>query len=204
MTDISEKTIKVLEFVTNFHKNNGYSPSLNEIMTATGIKSLRGVTLQLDKLAQTGYIQRNKQKPRAIKILASRIDMKEEKTIKVPLVGEIPAGMPILAEQNIEEYREVPQYMLHGRSDAFLLRVKGNSMLKANIKSGDIVIVVPQPVPDNGDIVVALFPGENEATLKRYKKLDGYIALLPESDDPLYQPIIGKEFTIQGKLIGKL
>jgi repressor LexA len=159
--------------------------------------------MQLEKLQRLGYLQRGKNSRRAIKILNKPEHINSTDTTKIPLVGEVKAGYNALAEANIEAYYNVPLNILHGRKDAFLLRVKGNSMLKAGFSPGDIVVVIPQTNPLNGDIVVAFNPNDDTATLKRYKKLDDYILLLPESDDPTYQPVVGREFIIQGKVINK-
>lgn len=202
MSNLSDNAKKVFIFVSKFQLKNGYSPSIPEIMEATQIKSIRGVSIQLDKLQKLGYIHRDKQARRAIKILVPPLP--DEDRISLPLVGEVKAGIPTLAQENIEEYREVAKSDLHGRSDAFLLRVNGDSMSKTGLNTGDIVIVIPQPVPNNGDIVVAFNPNEETATLKRFKKMDDYIVLLPESHNPEYKPIIAREVMIQGKVIGKL
>ena len=202
MSNLTDNAKKVFIFVSKFQLKNGYSPSIPEIMEATQIKSIRGVSIQLEKLQNHGYIHRDKQARRAIKILLPPLP--DEDTVSLPLVGDIRAGMPTLAQENIEEYRDVSKSDIHGRSDAFLLRVKGDSMSKTDLNTGDIVIVAPQPVPSNGDIVVAFNPDEETATLKRFKKMDGYVVLLPESHNPEYKPIIVKEIMIQGKVIGKL
>lgn len=202
MSNLTDNAKKVFSFLSKFQSGNGYSPSIPEIMNATGIKSIRGVSIQLEKLQNLGYIHRDKQARRAIKILLPPFP--DQEVIKLPLVGEIRAGQPALAEENIEGYRDVSRVDVHGRSDAFLLRVRGDSMSKAGINTGDIVIVAPQPVPDNGDIVVAFNPDEETATLKRFKKMSEYVVLIPESYNPEYTPIIAKQVMIQGKVIGKL
>lgn len=202
MNVLTDNAKKVFSFVSKFQSENGYSPSIPEIMKATQIGSIRGVSLQLVKLQNLGYIRRDKQARRAIKILLPPLP--DQEAISLPLVGEIRAGQPTLADENIEEYRDVSKSELHGRSDAFLLRVKGDSMSKAGLNTGDIVIVAPQPVPDNGDIVVAFNPNEETATLKRFKKMSEYVVLLPESYNSDYKPIIAKEIMIQGKVLGKL
>lgn len=202
MNKLTDNTKKVFNFVSKYQSDNGYSPSIPEIMRATDIKSIRGVTIQLEKLQNLGYIHRDKQARRAIKILLPPLP--DDEAVRLPLVGEIRAGTPALAQENIEEYREVSKSQIHGRSDAFLLRVRGDSMSKTGLNTGDIVIVAPQPVPDNGDVVVAFNPDEETATLKRFKKMDGYIVLIPESHNPEHKPIIAKEVMIQGKVIGKL
>lgn len=203
MSFLTEKAFQVLNFISSFQEQNGYSPSIPEIAVGANINSIRGVSLQLDKLQKFGYIQRDKNSRRAIKILNKPEQINSIETIKIPLVGEIKAGYNALAQENIEEYYDVPFNLLHGRRDAFLLTVKGTSMLKAGFKPGDIVIVAPQASPLNGDIVVALDPDDDTATLKRFKKMDSFVLLLPESDDPAYQPKIGREFIIQGKVIDK-
>lgn len=203
MNQLSDRTKQVLEYIIDHQKQNGYSPSIPEIMSAVGLKSFRGVTIQLDKLQALGYIQRDKKTRRAIKILNSPENLNSRESIKIPLVGEIKAGYNALAQENIEGYYSIPLTLLHGRRDAFLLRVQGQSMLKAGFKPGDLVIVVPQANPLNGDIVVAFDPDDDTATLKRFKKMDDYVLLLPESDSPKYQPKVGREFVIQGKVINK-
>ena len=202
MENLTSNAKNVFSFISSFQTKNGYSPSIPEIMRTTHIKSIRGVSIQLKKLQDLGYIHREKQARRAIKILLP--PLLNQEMISLPLVGEIHAGQPTLAEQNIEGHFDVPVSDLHGRSDAFLLRVKGDSMSKAGFSSGDIVIVAPQPVPDNGDIVVAFNPEDTTATLKRFKKMDDYVLLIPESYNSEYKPIIAKEVMIQGKVIGKL
>lgn len=203
MHTLSEKAVRVLQFITDFQNQNGYSPSIPQIMQGAKINSFRGVTLQLDKLKAEGYIQREKHSRRAIKILHRPEQITSTETIKVPLVGEVKAGYNALAQENIEGYYDIPLNILHGRRDSFLLRVRGKSMLKAGYAPGDIVIVAPQPNPLNGDIVVAFDPDDDTATLKRFKRMDSYILLLPESDDPAYEPKVGREFVIQGKVIDK-
>lgn len=202
MTNLTDKAKNVFSYVSNFQTKNGYSPSIPEIMRATHIQSIRGVSLQLQKLQDLGYIHRDKQARRAIKILLPPLSNQE--FVSLPLVGEIRAGEPTLAQQNIEGYREVSTSDLHGRSDAFLLRVKGDSMSKAGLNTGDIVIVAPQPVPDDGDIVVAFNEHDDTATLKRFKKMNDYVILIPESHNSEYKPIIAREVMIQGKVIGKI
>lgn len=203
MSILTDKALQVLNFIESFQDQNGYSPSIPEIRIGAKINSIRGVTLQLEKLQRFGYIQREKNSRRAIRILNKAEQIDSTEIVKIPLVGEIKAGSNALAEENIEGYYDVPLNLLHGRRDAFLLRVRGESMLKAGFNPGDVVIVAPQPNPLNGDIVVAFDPSEETATLKRFKKMDNYILLLPESDKPEYQPIIGRQFVIQGKVIDK-
>jgi repressor LexA len=203
MGQLTENSQKVLAFVSKFQSENGFSPSIPEIINGTGIKSNRGVSIQLDKLQGLGFIHRDKNARRAIKILSNPLTRVTE-TARIPVVGQIRAGQPIYAEQQIEEYRDVSITDIHGRTDAFLLRVIGDSMTRAGFNQGDLAIVVPESVPSNGDIVVAFFPDEETATLKRFKRMDNYIVLMPESYNPIYKPIITQEVSIQGKVLGKL
>ncbi len=200
MKDLRPKTEKVLEAIVQFQDEYGYSPSINDIKRITESKSTRGVVMQLDKLQKLGYIKRAENSPRAIRVLIKPLKINKE-VINVPIVGEIKAGYNALAEQNIEGYKKIPLLLARGRRDAFLLRVKGTSMLKAGINPGDLAIIAPQNTANNGDIVVAFDPNDETATLKRFKKFQDYVMLLPESDDPNYHPIIGKQFVIQGRFI---
>lgn len=203
MQDLKPKTKKVLDAITQFYHDNGFSPTIENLKEIAETKSTRGIVLQLDKLQNLGYIQRAKNSRRAIKLL-----IKPQKTyreiIKVPVVGEIKAGYNALAEQNIEGYKNIPLSVTRGRRDAFILRVKGTSMVKAGINPGDLAIIAPQSTANNGDIVVAFDPDDETATLKRFKRLQDYVMLLPESDDPEYKPRIGKQFVIQGRFIDLL
>lgn len=191
----------VFDFVKSYQKDRGYAPSIQEILQNTDLQSLRGVILQLEKLEEAGYIRRQKRIGRAIQILDAT---KPEKTVRVPLVGEVHAGPLTLAEQNIEEYKEIPESMVKGRTDVFLLRVKGNSMNKAGYFPDDIIVVIPASQAQNGDVVIAYSCKEDGATLKKFKHVQGYFALIPQSTDPKYKPIIGDDIQIQGKVIGKL
>lgn len=205
MNDLTPKAQKVLEFITQYQARNGYSPSLEEIKVSLNTRSTRGVVLQLEKLQKLGFIQRDPKIRRAIRILnPNSKDKMAEEEIKIPIIGEIKAGYNALAEQNIEGYKKIPISLARGRRDSFLLRVRGESMLKAGFKPGDLVVVMPQSTATNGDIVVAFDPGEETATLKRFKKMQNFVVLLPESDDPQYKPIIERYVLIQGKVIDKL
>lgn len=201
---MNSKAQEAWKFIYNYQKLKGYSPSLKEIQESIHLKSLRGASLQLDKLEKLNYIQRKKGSRRAIEVLIEPEQKNSLDLVDVPLVGEIRAGTPLLAQENIEEYKKIPKYLLHGRSNTFLLKVKGDSMNKAGIKSGDIVIIGQQNSADNGDIVVAFLPEEETATLKRFKRMQEYILLLPESYNPEYKPIIETNILIQGKVIEKL
>ena len=200
----STKSQEAWKFIYNYQKLKGYSPTLKDIKESINLKSLRGVSIQLEKLEKLGYIQRKKNSRRAIEVLIEPEEQKSQNLVDVPLVGEIRAGVPLLAQENIEEYKKIPKYLLHGRSNTFLLRVKGDSMTKAGINPGDIVVIGQQNAAENGDIVVAFLPEEESATLKRFKKMQEYIVLLAESYNSEYKPIIETNVLIQGKVIEKL
>lgn len=204
MRYLTPKTEKVLQTIVQFQSKNGYSPSIAELKVMVGNKSTRGIVLQLDKLQKLGYIHREINSRRAIKILNKPMKINKETMINVPIIGEIRAGYNALAEQNIEGHKQIPLLLAKGRRDVFILRVKGTSMLKAGINPGDLAIIAPQNNAVNGDIVLAFDPNDETATLKRFKRLQDYVMLLPESDDPAYQPKIGKQFVIQGKFIDLL
>ena len=193
-TDLSGYPKKVFEFLFSYQSKQGFTPSITEIKDAVGLRSLRGVTIQLEKLEKLGYIQRNRKTRRSIQILKNPKKLIEEEKINVPVVGSIKAGTPALAQENIEGYQKIPLSLLHGRRDAFLLKVKGDSMIGKNIFPGDYVVVIPQSTAVNGDIVVAYIPEEESATLKIFKKLNSYIALLPANES--YEPIIGRQLSV--------
>ncbi|KKR92042.1 MAG: LexA repressor [Candidatus Gottesmanbacteria bacterium GW2011_GWA2_47_9] len=200
---LSERATRVYDYVRTYQKQFGYTPSIQEIKQNTDIQSLRGVTLQLDKLEKNGLIRRNKGSRRAIQVMKIS-SVTVEKTISIPLVGQIHAGAANFAQEHIEEYRKVPSSLLRGREDAFLLRIKGTSMNQAGYLPDDIAIVIPTQTANNNDIVIAHANEEETATIKRYKVVYGHSLLIPQSDDPQYQPLPAEEFTIQGKVIGKL
>lgn len=201
--DLSDRARSVYEYIRSYQKEHGYAPSLQEIKQNTDIQSLRGVTLQLDKLEKNGFIRRSKGSRRAIQIMENFSSL-TEKTVKLPLVGQVHAGSANFAQEHIEEYRDVPLSLLRGREDAFLLRISGTSMNQAGYLPNDVAIVVPTPTANNNDIVIAHANEEETATIKRYKVVYGHPLLLPQSDDPQYQPLPAEKFTIQGKVIGKL
>ncbi|OGH16033.1 MAG: repressor LexA [Candidatus Levybacteria bacterium RIFCSPHIGHO2_02_FULL_40_18] len=203
MKDLTKKDQNTLRFIIQYQTSNGYSPSMREIKDAIGTKSTRGATLHLDKLNNLGYIKRNPNSRRAIKILLNPFEDKKKK-IRVPIVAEVKAGYGGYTEENIQGYKEIPTGLTQGRKDVVLLKIRGESMSKAGFNNGDLAIVIPQNTAYNGDIVVVFDEEERDETIKRFKKLENYAILLPESYDQSYQPRIGTHFTIQGKVIGKL
>ena len=180
----SDKPEKILQFIRDFTRENGYPPSVREIGAAVGLRSTSTVHYQLARLREQGLLAGDAAKSRAVTLA-------EEPPHGVPLVGTVAAGLPILAEENIETY--LPW---EGEDGCFALRVKGDSMLGAGILPGDCVVVRPQPDADEGEIVVALFG--DEATVKRLSKRGKTVLLLPEN--PAYEPIDGRDAAILGKV----
>ncbi len=196
--DLSKKQFEVLNFIKKEINKKGYPPSVREICDAVKLKSTSTVHGHLERLERKGYIRRDPTKPRAIEVLDSNSSIVTKKDmVELPVVGKVTAGLPILAEENIEDTFPVPIDFV-GNSEAFMLIVKGDSMINAGIFDGDFVIVRKQSVARNGDIVVALL--NDEATVKTFYKEKDYFRLQPEN--PYLMPIIAKELSILGKVIG--
>ncbi|WP_039764399.1 MULTISPECIES: transcriptional repressor LexA [unclassified Caldicellulosiruptor] len=193
---LTKKQEEILEFIKKRIKEKGYPPAVREICEATGLKSTSTVHGHLTRLEKKGYIRRDPSKPRAIEIVDDDFYV-HRNVIQLPLVGKVTAGEPILAVENIEDTITLP-YDLVGTEDAFLLRVRGDSMIEAGIFDNDIIIVRRQNVAENGDIVVALI--DDEATVKRFFKESNHIRLQPENK--AMEPIIVKDVKILGKVIG--
>lgn len=174
----------------------GYPPSVREIGKAVGLKSSSTVHGYLARLEEAGLIKRDPTKPRAIDILDEK---PWDKTVKVPLVGAVTAGVPILAEENIEDVFSFPQGLIGTRDDAFMLRVQGESMINAGIFDGDYILVRQQDTANDNDIVVALV-NDNTATVKRFFREKDCIRLQPENDT--MEPFYEKNVAILGKVIG--
>ncbi|ADQ04832.1 transcriptional repressor, LexA family [Caldicellulosiruptor owensensis OL] len=193
---LTKKQEEILEFIKKRIKEKGYPPAVREICEATGLKSTSTVHGHLTRLEKKGYIRRDPSKPRAIEIVDDEFYV-HRNVVQLPLVGKVTAGEPILAVENIEETMTLP-YDLVGTEDAFLLRVRGDSMIEAGIFDNDIIIVRRQNIAENGDIVVALI--DDEATVKRFYKEHDHIRLQPENK--AMEPIIVKDVKILGKVIG--
>ena len=197
---LTKRQESILAFITRYVDQHGYPPSIREIGPAFGIKSLRGVTIHLDALERKGYIRRESTS-RSIQVLSSDSG-RAEAYVRLPILGAIAAGAPLLAEQNIEGEMAVPRAMLGGVEGAFLLHVRGDSMVDAHILDGDIVVIRPQQIAENGEIVAALLG--DEATVKRFRIEGEESALAPANR--AYQPIPlrGKDIRLIGKVIGLL
>ena len=178
-------------------EKNGYPPAVREICEAVHLKSTSSVHSHLETLERNGYIRRDPTKPRTIEILDDDFALTRREVVNVPLIGTVAAGMPILAEENIEDYIPIPAELLPNK-EVFMLRVKGNSMVEAGILNDDKVIVAKQPVAENGDKVVALLG--DSATVKTFYKESGHVRLQPENSS--MDPIIVDDVQILGKVIG--
>jgi repressor LexA len=195
---------EIWKFLTDYVDEHGYPPTVREIGEAVGLASPSTVHAHLANLERAGLIKRDPTKPRALEL---RRDPKPEATRaddvhRLPLVGEIAAGGPLLAEQNVEGYIAVPEPLARG-GEEFLLRVKGDSMINAGILEGDLVVVRRQQDARNGDIVVALAGADetaDEATVKRFFKENGRIRLQPEND--ALEPIYTDYVEVLGKVTG--
>lgn len=185
MARTSNKREQILNFLTQFMNEHGYAPTVREICNAVGLQSTATVHYHLNALRDAGLIEMDEMKKRAISLPdAQRAD-------RIPVVGVVTAGVPILATENIEGY--IPW---DGESGCFVLRVRGDSMIGAGILDGDKVVVRPQPDAENGQIVVALL--DDSATVKRLKKTGRDVWLMPEN--PSYEPIPGNEARILGRV----
>ena len=194
-TRLSERQHQILAFIMD-KQEEGWTPSVREIGQAVGLRSSAAVQKQLMSLESTGHIRRLHGKARSIQILKPLSPEGEE--FHVPILGEIAAGTPLLADENIEGYLSlVDETILLKGGTFFALKVRGDSMIEAGILSGDHVVVRQQPTAENGDIVAALL--ENEATVKRFFKASDHIQLRPANSK--MEPIITREVQILGKVV---
>ena len=194
---ISKKQQEILEYIKNQILQRGFPPAVREICEAVNLKSTSSVHSHLETLEKNGYIRRDPTKPRAIEILDDTFNLTRREMVNVPIIGQVAAGQPILAEENIEDYFPFPAERMPNKH-TFLLKVKGESMINAGILDGDYVLVEQDATASNGDMVVALV--EDSATVKTFYKEEGVFRLQPEND--FMDPIIVKEVSILGKVIG--
>ena len=192
----SDTQTQIYNFLIEFTKSKGYPPSVREICQAVSLKSTSTVHGHLKRLEKKGLIYRDPTKPRALEIV--ELSNEEKELIDIPIVGKVTAGMPILATENIEDMFQIPINYVKHNNDLFILKVTGDSMIEAGILDGDLAIIEQKNIATNGDIVVALI--ENEATIKRFFKENGFIRLQPENKN--YEPIIVEDCSILGKLVG--
>jgi repressor LexA len=198
--DLTKRQKEIFDFIGKYAAKTGYPPTVREIGKAVGLHSSSTVHAHLANLEKIGLLKRDPSKPRAIEMLigtASRAKDAIRPPSGLPLVGQVAAGEPILAEENIEEYLEVPD-VIGGEDGDYILQVRGESMKNAGIIEADYVIVRPADDAVDGEIVVALI-GE-EATVKRYFREKDHIRLQPENDE--MEPIITTEARVLGKVVG--
>jgi repressor LexA len=201
---LTERQRQILDFLTKYVDAHGYPPTVREIGEAVGLASPSTVHAHLANLERAGLLKRDPTKPRAIELYREpKAEPVEAADVhKLPLVGEVAAGGPLLAEENVEDYLAVPEPLSKG-GEEFLLRVKGDSMVNAGILDGDIAVVEKRQDARDGDIVVALAGDDesaDEATLKRFFREDGRVRLQPEND--ALEPIYAQHVQILGKVIG--
>lgn len=194
---ITEKQNEILVYIKETILKKGYPPAVREICEAVHLKSTSSVHSHLESLERNGYIRRDPTKPRTIEILDDDFALTRREVVNVPLVGTVAAGLPLLAQENIEDYMPIPVELLPNR-EVFMLKVKGDSMIEAGIFNNDRVLVERLSTAKNGDMVVALV--EDSATVKTFYKENGHYRLQPQNSS--MDPIIVDEIQILGKVIG--
>ena len=194
---ITPKQQEILDFMKDEILTKGFPPSVREICAAVNLKSTSSVFSHLEKLEKNGYIRRDPTKPRTIEILDDNFNMTRREVVSVPVVGSVAAGQPLLAIQNIDSYFPIPaEYVPKG--EAFMLHVKGESMIEAGILDGDTIIVQRCETARDGDMVVALV--DDSATVKTFYKKSDHIVLHPENSS--MDDIIVPDCKILGKVFG--
>ena len=195
--ELTARQISILEFIKSSSESQGYAPSMREIGDAAGLNSPASVKYQLDILEEKGFIRRDENRGRAMEVVLPDSMTGEsastDKTRFIPLVGSIAAGVPITADQQVEETLPLPESLV-GKGDLFMLKVKGESMINAAICDGDYVVIRQQKDANNGEIVAAMIDGE--ATVKTFSRKGGHIWLLPANDD--FAPIDGDGCEVLG------
>jgi len=202
LDSLSDKQRQILACINEAITRTGYPPSLREIGDSVGLSSISSVSHQLTQLELRGFIRRDPNLNRAIEIIVEldsnpdAIRVREDDIVHVPLVGRIAAGIPITAEQNVDDMFALPRQMV-GQGNVFMLKVQGDSMIDAAICDGDYVVVREQKTAENGDIVAAML--DHEATVKVFKQRDGNTWLLPRNS--AYEPIDGSFAEVMGKVV---
>lgn len=198
--DLTGVQIAILEYIKDELQKRNYPPSVREICASVGLNSTSSVHYQLNNLEKKGYLRRDPQKPRALEIVKDNngaVPSITERVVNVPILGDVAAGAPILAQENHDNYYPLPQSFTNN-ADCFMLTVKGSSMINAGIMDGDFVVVKRQNSAQDGEIVVALI--DDEATVKTFYKEKDTIRLQPEN--PMLAPIYSRNAQILGKVIG--
>ena len=196
---ISAKQQEILDYIKDEILKRGYPPTVREICETVNLKSTSSVHSHLETLEKNGYIRRDPTKPRAIEICDDSFQMVRTEMVSIPVIGNVAAGQPIFAEENIQDYYPVPAEDVP-KGESFILKVRGESMINAGIFSGDRIFVNSCNTANNGDIVVALI--DDSATVKTFYRENGHIRLQPENDT--MEPIIVNDCQIVGKVFGVL
>jgi repressor LexA len=194
--NLTKRQREIFDYVRSYGEEHGYPPTVRDIGKAIGLTSSSTVHAHLANLEKLGVLRRDPTKPRAIEVLVDKAKAAVAPS-GLPIVGQVAAGQPVLAEENIEEYVPVPP-IAGGDEGEFVLRVKGDSMIQAGIFEGDYVVVRPQDTATDGEIVVALV--EDEATVKRFFKEADHVRLQPENDT--LDPIRSREVQLLGRVVG--
>ncbi len=197
--DLTKRQQEIFDFIKRYSAKYGYPPTVRDIGKAVGLASSSTVHAHLANLEKIGLLRRDPSKPRALELLDRAVGSVKSvvRPNGLPLVGQVAAGQPVLAEENIEDYVEVPP-VVGGEDGEYLLRVRGESMKDAGILEGDLVVVRAQPTASDGEIVVALV-GE-EATVKRFFQEPDHIRLQPENE--AMEPIRSKDVVVLGRVVG--
>jgi repressor LexA len=205
---LTDRQRGIYDYVTRYTDAHGYPPTVREIGEAVGLASPSTVHAHLANLERAGLLRRDPTKPRALDLIGHRRSREEPAAVelelpKLPLLGQIAAGGPLLAEENVEDYMAVPEPLSSGVGQEFLLRVRGESMIEAGILPDDYVVVRRQQTAQDGDIVVALVGDDesaDEATVKRFFREDGRVRLQPENS--ALEPLYPAHVQLLGKVVG--
>ena len=194
---LSDRQNRILDYIRYVTKTRNYPPSVREIGEAVGLSSSSTVHNHLNQLERRGLIKRDPSKSRTVQLIADiEVDQERRNAVSVPIIGHVAAGVPILAEQNVEDHILLSSDL--AKEGYFLLRVRGDSMVNAGILDGDLVLVRPQHEAPNGTIVVAMIDGD--ATVKRFERSNGHVRLLAEN--PAYEPIVTTNVSLVGIVRG--
>ena len=196
--NLTKRQQEIFEYIKKYSAKYGYPPTVRDIGKAIGLASSSTVHAHLSNLEKVGLLRRDPTKPRAIELLVDKA--KRAASGGIPVVGRVAAGEPVLAEENIEDYVQIPP-LAGGDEGEYLLQVSGDSMINAGIHDGDHVVVRAQDSASDGEIVVALV-GDSEATVKRFFKEADHVRLQPEND--ALEPITSSDVTVLGRVVGVL
>jgi repressor LexA len=198
--DLTKRQQEIFDFIKRYSEDNGYPPTVRDIGKAVGLASSSTVHAHLANLEKLGLLRRDPTKPRALELLdRATAQMRELVAPGLPLLGQVAAGAPLLAEENIEDYVETPA-VAGGSDGEYLLRIRGESMKNAGILDGDLVVVRRQEDARDGEIVVALVGEESEATVKRFFQETDHVRLQPENET--MEPIRSREVRVIGRVVG--